>query len=194
MFSIKNLFLILILVGFGLQGFCQDSTAFKAKNAVYLETFGNSPNYTINYDRLLWSKNNFHLGARVGVGAWYLRYYNSNYYTAKPTMLTWNLPVEFYALYGKDKHFIESSVGCTYSTAKYLIEPPNFGDELHIVERFRNYFVARLGYRRQSKNGGFMYRVGATMSYNTNPWGPSLSPYEYSTWFLFGGINLGWNF
>jgi hypothetical protein len=135
-----------------------DTLFYLYKNCAYLEFLGNAQSLlSINYERILnpSSKGKLHYSLRTGLG-FYKRRQDSAW--------VFNFPFELNFMYGKSKHYIESSVGYTASFGKDLIDsaysPP---------EHFRAYnhvYIFRLGYRYMYD--GVLVRVTPIFIYNAN--------------------------
>lgn len=114
-----------------------------SKNTIYLEAFGNGGIYSINYDRIVFSKKLFKISGRVGVSyiPYPLSYTNIFFY-----------PTELNFLCGK-KHYGELGIGYTPVFRLYK-------KNLFKIYDFYSYTGIRIGYRFQKNEGGFFVRAG----------------------------------
>ena len=139
----KNLLIVAILLLLSVASFGQppkvDSLFYPFKHAVYLEFIGNSETLlSLNYERILNanSRSRLHYSLRTGFG-FYKRRQDSAWVAS--------VPFELNLIYGKHKHYIESSAGYTALFGKHFVDseytpPANF-------ERYNKIYVFRLGYR-----------------------------------------------
>jgi len=109
------------------------------RNSVYIELVGNTGLLSVNYDRILYHKNNFKLAGSVGFSI-----FPSN---TCPVLF----PIEINGLYGKTKHYFEYGIG--FTPVIYL--GPEGGDPAAII-------LLRFGYRYQKTNGGLFFKIGFT--------------------------------
>lgn len=106
------------------------------RNALYAEWYGNGVYYSLNYERIFYSRNNnrLHLGARMGAMAY------PNVFSNKDIIFI--IPAEVNAILGKSEHKIELGIGNSVSTARFylLLSDP---------QRYYRQFIlfTRLGYR-----------------------------------------------
>ena len=148
------------------------------KNSIYAEIGGNGVLYSINYERLFKLSKLFNVTSRIGYG------YTDNFNFNK--LKTNSIPFEINGLFSlsKEKHFIEIGSGVTYMYIEdQSTESSNFGTLI---------YAARLGYRYQKPNGGIMYRIGITPLYDF--YSDQQNLVKSNTWFIFGGISIGYNF
>ncbi len=179
----KTLFFSLLLI-VSAQVFAQDSLSVKPfpKNTIFVGLFQET--ITLNYDRIVYEKNKFKLSLRGGISI--MPYTVETYYDDDDsTMLIklvglyervqttkWNeptirIPLEISFLYGKNKHFVEFSLGYTLATGMrktYSLE------QREPLESDRLYFgrgKVYLGYRRQASTGLF-WKIGLVLHSNNN--------------------------
>lgn len=134
-----------------------ESTELYKDKAIYVDFGGNSLLYSINIEKSLSSGYSPRLA--LGIGAEYLSSLTLNnlyYYNSLCLIPTANL------LFGKNSHFLETGLACLFAYGKGNFTPS-----------------ARIGYRYQPKNGGFIFRVAYT---------PLLTGIN----FHYGGISLGY--
>ena len=126
-----------------------DPEPFK-RNTLFIELGGNSPFYSLNYDRIIVNKINWKLAARIG--AMYL--YDNRSYLESIRNKNYSIPLELSFLKGKNNHNLEIGIGATAFFKEY-------------VETTRDNFLSlasfgRIGYRYQKNNGGIFFKVGFT--------------------------------
>ena len=147
-----KIFTIILLLNFSLitQSFGQvtEDTTSISKNTVYFELLGNGGTYSLNYDRILFSKNLIKAAARVGL---------SDIYQAMDKRHLITFPSEISFLYGK-KHNIEFGFGYSFnflynSKSKYLSD----------VDFYPSSLLLRLSYRFQKPNSGFFFKAGISI-------------------------------
>lgn len=127
-----------------------------SKKTVYLELGGSSLFYSINFENL--SRLSSISKLTYGFGAEYLSSI-FDYGSAICVIPSANL------LFGKESHHFETGLACFTAIGKRVLVPS-----------------ARIGYRFQPNNGGFVFRAGFTPILFSS----SVVPY--------GGISLGYNF
>jgi hypothetical protein len=116
-----------------------DSLFYPYKHGIYLEIIGNAETLlSLNYERILNanSRAKLHYSLRTGFGAYRRR---------QDSVWVFNFPFEFNFLYGRHKHYIESSIGYTASFGKHLVDS-EYTPPAHF-ERYDHIYVFRLGYR-----------------------------------------------
>lgn len=162
----KKIFVLcLLLVGLSYSAFSQIKYS---KNAVYLEYKGNSSKtFSINYERILFRKSWFRLAGRLGIGGYRFQEPDNSPFT--DLRLNKVIPTELVVLLGRNKHFVEGSIGMTFlkeqltgwvpeSTLNGIqTKPPR-----HVRSVANNYeAILRIGYRYQAQpNKGLMARIG----------------------------------
>lgn len=183
----KTLILFILIILFVSSVFNQtfgqstkDSTSI-SKNTVYFELLGNGGLYSINYDRVLITKNLLKATFRVGLSDWYPYMYQIHFIT---------FPTEISLLYG-NKHNIEFGAGYTflflYNQKSKLISSTDFLLSTPLL---------RLSYRFQKPRGGFFLKIGISVPFtlftgNRNKYyndffAPSSDP--------FPGLSFGYTF
>src|SRR6476659_1409442 len=75
------------------------------KNTVFMELLGKGTKYSLNYDRILKSKEKWKLAGRIGGS------YNNSFDVFNEQLIS--LPLELSYLRGRDRHFLEIGVGAT---------------------------------------------------------------------------------
>lgn len=126
------------------------------KNTVYAEIFGNGRVYSVNYDRIITISEKMKFAPRIGFS------YMGG--------IKLNVPLEANVLFSKSassKHFLEFGVGTTFRSPKYYEPGIRFfdADDKDYEEGIRNEYTARIGYRHQKPEGGWMYRAGILAIY-----------------------------
>jgi len=154
------------------------------RNTIFIELLGNGGIYSLNYDRILLSKEKWKLAGRAGVS--YFNFsddFNTQYYA---------IPLEVSYLVGKGNHFLETGLGITplYKIGE-RIEEFNIEQETLFITS-----TARIGYRYQRKDGGFFFKAGWTPQYTkAYRFGESFLPKRYGYLFpIMIGIGAGYSF
>ena len=152
------------------------SESFK-RNTFFIEVGGNSPFYSLNYDRIIVKKINWKLAARIG--AMYL-YDNGNYLESIRNK-NFSMPLELSFLKGKNNHNLEIGIGATPFFKEY-------------VETTRDNFFSlgsfgRIGYRYQKTNGGIFFKAGFTPLIRFKKDVDSINPKYVSPW---AGLAIGY--
>ena len=132
-------------------------------NSLYLEVGGSGAFYSINYDRLIGS----HFGARVGF----------SYFAdlILPGFSAYLYPVSLNCFIGEGSSKLELGVGMTFIRGEIRW----FGDDATGNAIFPN---LNIGYRYQSEDGGFLFRIGFT---------PLITRHYFQPW---GGLSAGFSF
>jgi len=143
-------------------------------NSIYLELFGNSVFYSLNYERIFINKNKFYLSGRIG--ACYLPVKIDDKRFVFPLLINGILH------YNKRLHF-EFGIGVTFFSLRefnynYYPSSPNYVFYENMLA-----IVANIGLRYQGQKG-FLFRLGFTPLYSIK--GPRLLPW--------GGISFGYSF
>jgi hypothetical protein len=151
----------------------------QAKNAAYIEVFGNGGDISINVDRALAPG----VALRLGYGSWdserttdFDRAQKS--YTVFPVMLS--------GLISSGSHHLEIGGGLLFGHASVdstgaFLTPVSYSETITDLEGL-------LGYRRQPPAGGFVLRAGIT---------PSIAlqgDYPDRGFHFGGGVSVGWSF
>jgi len=158
----KKALILLLLTCISLSGFTQTNDLISLKpqktNSIYLELGGNSFLYSLNYDKLFRTSDATKIA--LGAGLEYLTYMNAdgNDYGASLC-----LTPAVNLLFGKASHNLETGVSLFLISGTVLP-------------------AARIGYRYQPVNGGFLFRIGFT---------PIITTSIFIPW---GGISLGYTF
>ena len=174
-FNIMLLFFCFCLMKAQAQSeFCTDLK----KNTVFFEVGGNGVLYSLNYDRLFDISRKFKASTRIGLHFSENLNDNGNRYIG--------FPLEVSGLYSifNNKHFLELGTGLT------LMNDNDFSLN-HKTTLFILAF--RAGYRYQKPQGGMFFKIGFTPLYDFYIINPK-DHIIYSTWFLFGGIGIGYTF
>ena len=132
-------------------------------NSLYLEVGGSAGIYSINYDRLIGS----HLGIRIGFSYWAD--------LIIPGISAQIFPTSLNCFIGNGSSKFELGVGVTYV----------IGEINWFGERASGSVVVpniNIGYRYQSEDGGFLFRLGFM---------PLIGPHEILPW---GGLSAGVSF
>jgi hypothetical protein len=138
------------------QSPAHDSLFYPYRHCAYLEFLGNAETLlSLNYEYIINAKSErkFHYSVRAGFGTYSRR---------QDTVRVWNFPFELNFIYGKRKHYIESSIGYTASFGKPFIDseytpPAHFGWHNRIL-------VFRAGYRFMYD--GILVRITPLYIYN----------------------------
>jgi len=140
--------IILSVRSFG-QADKKDSLFYPYEHAFYLEIIGNAETLlSVNYERILnaQSTGKWHYSLRTGLGF---------YKRQSDDAWVFNFPFEGNIIYGKRKHYIESSLGYTAGFGSNFIDSA-YTPPAHF-ESYNQIYVFRLGYRYMFD--GFLVRV-----------------------------------
>jgi len=154
------------------------------RNTIFVELLGNGGIYSLNFDRILISKEKWKLAGRVGFT--YHNFFddlNSQFY---------GIPLEVSYLLGRSNHFLETGLGVTpvYDTSDGFEQNSPKQETLFIIT------PVRIGYRYQRKEGGFFFKAGWTPQfYKSYP----LDTYNFpknkgKIILIMGGIGAGYTF
>lgn len=167
---------IALLAG-GSPCFAQAPEAPAARNAVFAELLGNGGLYSINYERMLTDQ----LGLRVGYAAWD----SPLLFEGTPPDRYQTVPVTMSYLLGRGERKLELGGGITFGQGA-LDRYSGTGRDFS----FRT-LTAIVGYRSQPREGGYLFRVGATPFYSFDD-GEEAYP---DPGFLFAaGVSFGYRF
>jgi len=179
----KNLFLKIIFSFFILFSSLivhsqTDYSVTLKKNTVYFEFIGNAVFYSINYDRLFDITEKLKVSSRIGF------HYSDNLFGNKNRLI--GSPVEISGMYSifRNKHFLEIGSGLTY--LNNLNQSNDHVEDLIIL-------AVRFGYRYQKPDGGIFIKVGFVPLYDWYVFNPDPS-IKYHTWFMSGGLGIGYTF
>lgn len=135
--KIKGLILIVSLVLLPRFGHTQEPT--RPKNAMFLELLGSGGLFSINYERNIAPDFAF----RIGIGSW-----ETNLLGGPKTKMT-TVPMMLIYLTGQQKHHLEFNGG-------FLFGDKVEGGVSHSIFDLTAFW----GYRYQSENKGFIFRIG----------------------------------
>lgn len=162
---IKFFFILLL---FSLHAISQPDTLRTFNNRVYVEAFGIGGYGSLNYERILFSKNKLKLGLRVGVSTYHLMDYRVKF---NPDII---LPFSVNSFYG-NHHQLEIGVGQTVTS---LVS----ANELRKVERNNSLHATfNIGYRYEKSR--LLFRIC---------YSPIIEYYNY--FHHWGGISIGYRF
>ena len=141
-------FHVIVLLNFPARSIAQNlesDTLKTAKNSVYVELWGHSSLYSLNYERQLFSLRKFKVAGRIGIS------YFPNLNNKLSSKEIFAYPSEIILFYGKTNN-IELSFGCTPVFKLY-------SDDLSKV--YDSYVISgiRIGYRFQPLQGGYFFRA-----------------------------------
>jgi hypothetical protein len=145
--KLSLLALLLLLAG---TGFAQ-SAPFSARNALYLEAGGTGLILSLNYERLLYQREGFRAGLRVGAMTDPTTFFYEGSYNRA------GLPLEAVGLFGQRNHHLEVGMGVTQTVIFDVIKNSSYELGELVIERGNEYFatvLGRLGYRYQRPAGG----------------------------------------
>jgi len=148
--------------------------------------------FSVNYDRLFFQSSKLKCTYRFG-GGWYKNTFaTKTYYNATSTVTYF--PLEFNALVGKSKNFLEIGLGFTPSFGERSSIYSN-GKMLGIQEyNFDFIIVPRIGYRFQPQNGGLFFRIGITPIIYSDLFFSRIKEYDPKRFGLLGTISIGGSF
>lgn len=122
------------------------------KHTIFLELGGNGGFYSINYDRIMLTKESWKLAGRAGA-----MFYRSESDHLQSKSSTWfAVPLEVSYLRGRSNHLLELGVGVTPLYHAYATLESSHVKEVRLLP------VARIGYRYQRNEGGMFYKAGFT--------------------------------
>ena len=174
---------------FSTSAFAQNETqAFEARNALYLELGGSSGRYALNYIMIIHQKDKLKLNVSAGFGLWHYTY---SFGPNGPKETTWlpAIPVEFSAFWGRSNHHLELGIGMiSYLESISQLNFDTFEETRKIM--YRTAFPLRIGYRYQKPGGGFFFRIGYTPFVNL----PILGKENWNFEPRFAGISIGKSF
>ncbi len=192
----KNRLLLILLLALPLAVSGQDTTELdeapappadtliRARNAIYLEGFGNGGYGSLNYDRILWQNNHWKVAGRLGAGFSYTRSFDY----AAPL-----IPVEVIAMKGVYQHFMELGLGYTagwaYKEFTAVEASPGNPAVFDLRKEFVTYGFARIGYRYQPSQSSWLFRLGITPIFAKT--GRSENSFGFYPW---AGVSLGRTF
>ncbi len=114
------------------------------KNTINFEISGNALVYSLNYDRVLLQTEFYKGTLRIGAG---VLPYPSEVKESRNWIF---IPIEYNNLFGPKNHFLELSIGTTYT---------------HSFQGANHWVTGRIGYRLQGFNTGFFFRAGLVLLY-----------------------------
>ena len=163
---------LLVLIGFlfSLEGKCQ--ATILSKHSVVLDLGGISAYGSLNYERLLFSKNNNVITGKVGFSSYRLKDFERKF---NPDMI---FPLSVQYLKKRNNHHAVFGIGQTLSSV--VKASRDFSSTVRENKLSGSFIV---GYRFQKREHPFYIQA----SYS-----PILE--FYKTWIHWGGISLGYNF
>jgi hypothetical protein len=173
----RIVFFSITLLAVGSPCVAQAPVAPAARNAVFVELLGTGGLYSVNYERMLTE----HLGLRVGYAAW-----NSPLlFEGTPPDRYQTLPVSMSYLLGMGERKLELGGGIMFGQGTF--------DRSSDTKRdfsFRS-LTAIVGYRSQPRDGGYLFRVGATPFYSFDE---GEEAYPDPGFFFSAGVSFGYRF
>ena len=170
-------FLWVALLAGGSLCFAQVPEASPARNAVFVELLGNGGLYSVNYERMLTDQ----LGLRIGYAAWD----SPLLFEGTPPDRYQTVPVTLSYLLGRGERKLELGGGITFGQGR-LDRSSDTGRDFS----FRT-LTAIVGYRSQPREGGYLFRVGATPFYSFED---GEDAYPDPGFFFSAGISFGYRF
>ena len=152
-FAFNPIKLITILIIFGILfvnptfGQISKDSANISKNTIYFEALGNGVLYSLNYDRIIFTKNLFQISGRIGFS--YIPYLKNNLESFNDIF---KYPFEVNVLYGRKSH---AEIGLGYTPVFITYHENTFK-----IYDVYSYSGVRVGYRYQEPFGGFFFRIG----------------------------------
>lgn len=141
-------FLSFLLISTTIAQVAKTDSISKVPQAVFFELLGPGGIYSVNYDTRF-SKKPGGLGLRGGVS-----------YTQISEASLFTLPVQLNYLLGKNEKFFELGLGATYATAALDFNDDYYDDKEDSESTV--FGTMTFGYRKQPRDGGFMFRGGAS--------------------------------
>lgn len=162
-----------------------------SKNSLFIEYAGTGGySFSMNYDRIVISKEEYFLSLRGGIGFMPAKYANGS----QPYIST---PIEVSNLFGY-KHYFEIGVGCSYIYGLIAISciDNSFGSR---CASSSIYFIPRVGYRFQSLRQGLFLKIGFTpfvriVEFNKNPVPAIKDDINNMKVFPLFGLSVGYTF
>jgi len=168
----------------------QDSARAINKNAVFFELGGNGVFYSINYERIIFSKGKAHLSARVGY-----EFLPRSVFKAITSLSSNVLLAEVNVFCGRENSFFETGFGISYDTEEH-IEHTYLNVESSAEKSYHDiYYFYRIGYRYHEPSG-FIFRAAATPfiyflpQYVRGQWKRNGEMYFYP----WAGLSFGYSF
>lgn len=128
----------------------QSKTVKEFKNLVYIDIGGIGGYGSVNYEKIIFHKNNFSTSARIGLSTYHLIDFSNNF---NPDII---IPFSIYFHYG-NKHKIE--IGTGMSMASIIKKNPNTYKPERSFDLHYNYSI---GYRFQKSSSHFFFRCALT--------------------------------
>jgi hypothetical protein len=171
--------LCVVLIMISSYGWAQKSSSdiVDLKHAAYLELGGTAGIWSLNYDLMALNISNFKVGARLGLGM-----LGENY---AETSVDVHVPLTVNFMYAfKEKHHIELAVGAHFRS--YEIRSVKFAEDTGFKRKSEVLGNYSIGYRFQSPDGGFVFRVAYSPSFYQDG-----IYFRYEHW---AGLSVGYAF
>ena len=165
-----------------------DTLPKTGKNIVYMELLGSGFLYSINYERVLWTKEKKAVTARIGLSQ------RGSFYSKKLNELF--APVALSFLYGKNKSKLELGAGLLAHSNKNgstREEIKEHGESFPLSPPFEVFPIAIIGYRFQPKTKGIVFRASFTPIVD-RLFLPGYFTYNKIHIWWWGGMSIGYIF
>jgi len=131
--------------------YSQETSSFEASpNSVYVELIGNGIMYSVNYDRVIKTRDRMKFSARIGFS-----YVDIGLFDEIEGVV---VPIELLGWIGDKGHF---EFGAGLSSQFVTLEDDSLlGGPSERYDSQAYYLTGRLGYRLQKPDGGFLFRAG----------------------------------
>ena len=165
-----------------------DTLPKTGKNIVYMELLGSGFLYSINYERVLWTKDKKAITARMGLsqrGSFYLKELNELF-----------APIVSNFLWGNKKSKLELGAGVLVHFDAYGVireEMKEYGEMKPLSPPFEVFPIAIIGYRFQPKTKGIVFRASFTPIVD-RLFLPGYFTYDKSHIWWWGGMSIGYIF
>lgn len=162
-----------LIIAFLLNSFVSAAQS-SAAHSVFVEALGSGGYYSVNYDRYLFESRKAWFSIRAGLCVMYPKITSSG-----TRALEYRIPVMLNRIQGKANNHFECGIGLGMYNGYVTPELSNEAKRksLAIIDTF-------IGYRFQKKDGGLMFRIGATPFF-------VISERAFVPW---GGLSFGYNF
>ncbi len=164
----KDILFLIILIFISFSALGQEEIRNKSR-AAYVEIFGNGLTYSLNYDARF-GKAFDGLGFKAGVS-----------YIAIDGQAVATIPFGLNYLLGKNGKYLELGAGGTYGIGYDSTNTFQVNDDRNTEDQW--FGTLTFGYRREPKEGGFLFRVALT---------PIITQGVF--WPFYGGVSFGYAF
>ena len=155
------LFILILLSSLGFSQISDSAQwTFSYRNSIQIELLGSGEKYSINYERIIFNKNNFKTAAQFGFATWQV---SNTPYTRFLIQINQLISISH-------QHHLEIGLGIGRVSDDDPAYWDSFGSNL--------YPIRRIGYRFQDSTGRLILRIGYTPLFKihgdrilSDPWG-----------------------